>query len=187
VEVRNGLKTLALLRPYAEKDLGARIKIVWSGAEVRGRARMAAWDGNLRVKGNRIVAAESINFWNANAPPEKTGADGFAWRSVTTGGVAGMILTLERPQEGVLEIKTAQRAVRMAVKSAGLEPRTWDCGGLRKKIEIYRLPDRRDSLEFSFRLPLAELQPGDNPVYLCMVQEDGHMAWTSPVYLTRQA
>jgi len=186
VEVRNGLKTLAVLRPYAEKDLGARIKIVWSGAEVRGRARMTAWDGNLRVKGNRIVAAEPINFWNANSPPEKIGADRFAWRSVTTGGIAGMILTLERPQAGVLEIKTAQRAVRMAVKSAGLEPRTWDCGGLRKKIEIYRLPERQDALEFSFRLPLAELQPGDNPVYLCMVQEDGHMAWTSPVYLTRQ-
>ena len=187
VEVRNGPKTLAVLRPYGSEDLGGRIKIVWSGAEVRGRARMTSWDGNLRVKGNRIVAAVPINFWNANFPLERMGADGLAWKSVTTGGVAGMILTLEKPWEGALEVKTAQRAIRLAVKSVGLEPKTWDCDGLHKKIEIYRLPDRQDALEFSFRLPLAELQPGDNPIYLCMVQEDGHMAWTSPVYVTRQA
>ncbi len=185
VEVRNGLNTIKVLRPYDPRDLGARIKILWSGAEVRGRARMTTWDGSLRVKGNRVLDAAPINFWNANSPLQQTGADQFAWRSVTTGGVAGFILTLADPQAGMLELKTAQRSVRLAVRSAGLAPRVWDCGGLHKKIEIYRLPDPPASPDFAFELPLTGLAPGDNPVYICMVQEDGHMAWTSPVYLTR--
>jgi hypothetical protein len=165
--------------------LGRRIKILWSGAEVRGRARMASWDGTLRVTGNRVLDATPINFWNPNCPLEKTGADGFAWKSVTTGGVAGMILTLEDPRAGWIHMKTAQRAIRLAITSAGLEPRTWDCGGLSKKIEIYRLPDQAPAHEFSFELPLAGLAPGDNPIYICAIQEDGHMAWTSPVYLIK--
>jgi hypothetical protein len=185
VEVRNGLKTIKVLRPYRPQDLGARIKILWSGAEVRGRARMTTWDGSLLVKGNRVLDAAPINFWNPNCPLEQTGADGFTWKSVTTGGVAGMILTLEDPRAGWIHMKTLQRTIRLAVKSAALEPRTWDCGGLSKKIEIYRLPDQAPAHEFSFELPLGSLAPGDNPIYICAIQEDGHMAWTSPVYLIK--
>jgi len=32
-------------------------------------------------------------------------------------------------------------------------------------------------------LPLAELGAGDNPIYVKLVQEDGHMAWSSPIYV----
>ena len=96
-----------------------------------------------------------------------------------------MILTLEDPRAGWIHMKTAQRAIRLAITSAGLEPRTWDCGGLSKKIEIYRLPDQAPAHEFSFELPLTGIAPGDNPIYICAIQEDGHMAWTSPVYLIK--
>ena len=65
----------------------------------------------------------------------------------------------------------------------GLDPRVWECGGLGKKIEVYRLPDRQRPREYSFTLPLTDLREGDNPIYIRMTQEDGHMAWTSPVYL----
>ncbi|MGE5256470.1 MAG: DUF3604 domain-containing protein [Hyphomicrobiales bacterium] len=185
VIIRNGLKTVQVLRPYSREDLGRRIKILWSGAEVRGRARMTSWDGHLQVTGNRILDAVPINFWNANRPIVKTGENRLAWTSVTTGGVAGMILTLESPREGSISLKTAQRSVRLAVRSAGLDPRTWACGGLCKKIEICRLPDQPPPQEFSFSIPLPGLARGDNPVFICMVQEDGHMAWTSPVYLVK--
>jgi len=30
---------------------------------------------------------------------------------------------------------------------------------------------------------LENLKPGDNPIYMHVIQEDGHMAWTSPVYV----
>ena len=59
----------------------------------------------------------------------------------------------------------------------------WACGGLRKEIRAYRLPDHQGSREFSFSLPLTALHEGDNPMYVRLTQQDGHMAWTSPVYL----
>jgi hypothetical protein len=187
IEVRNGLKTIHVARPYGARDAGRRIKILWSGAEVRGRARMTVWDGSLRVTGNRIVETVPINFRNPERPLTPHGRNGLAWSSVTTGGAVGVILTLAEPRDGEIRLETTQRSLRMAVRSARVAARTWDCGGLRKKIEISRLPDRPAPPDFAFELPLAELGPGDNPVYVCAVQEDGHLAWSSPIYLTTPA
>ena len=183
VEVRNGLNVIRMLRPYDDSDLGNRIKIIWGGAKVRGRDRMVSWDGELKVTGNTILDVQPINFWNPDQQPERPGEDRLAWKSITTGGITGVILTLEKPYTGSLEVETLQRNVDCEIASVGLEPVIWECGGLQKRIEVSRLPDHQTSCEFSFTLPLTGLQPGDNPVYIRMTQEDGHMAWTSPIYL----
>lgn len=183
VEVRNGLQVVKTVRPYGVDDLGRRLKVVWRGAEVRGRDRLVRWDGGLHVRDNRIVDAIPINFWNANQPLQQMNKDRLSWKSVTTGGVSGVILTLENANDGLLEIETLQQDAVCEIYALGLEPAVWACGGLQKAIEVYRLPDRQASCEFSFTVPLTELHEGDNPVYVRMVQEDGHMAWTSPIYL----
>ena len=36
VEVRNGIEVVETLRGFSEKELGERIRVVWSGAECRG-------------------------------------------------------------------------------------------------------------------------------------------------------
>ena len=182
VQVRNGLTVVETLRPFGKDELGSRVKVSWSGAEVRGRDRLVTWDGGLHVQGNAILDAAAINFWNPNRPLVRVGGDRLAWESITTGGVTGVILTLEEPDAGVLKIETLQRCVECEIASVGLEPQVWDCGGLRKRIEVSRLPDRQASNEFSFGLSLSKLAPGDNPIFVRVMQEDGQMAWTSPIY-----
>ncbi|MCD6355941.1 MAG: DUF3604 domain-containing protein, partial [Anaerolineaceae bacterium] len=68
VDIINGSKIIDTFRPYKEADLGNRIKILWSGAEVRGRDRKVSWDGTLEIAGNKILHAEPINFWNIDKP-----------------------------------------------------------------------------------------------------------------------
>ena len=183
VQVRNGLDVIETLRPYEKDDLGNRVKVVWSGAEVRGRDRLARWDGGLRLRGNALTDATPINFWNANQPLEQIGNRQLAWKSITTGGVAGVILRLEKPKAGALVVDTTQRRIECEIATLGLEASVWECGGLQKDIRVYRLPDQQHTREFSFTLPLTELHAGDNPIYIRVMQEDGHMAWTSPIYL----
>jgi len=184
VEVRSGARLLRTARPHGQDRTGSRIKVLWSGAEVRGRGRMVAWDGELVVRGNRLTGIQPVNFWNPLRPPRTVGRNRVQWRSVTTGGDAGLILTLARPDAGSLEIETAQRAARLTIGSVGTPPRTWACGGLSKRLSVYRLPDPAAAAEsFSFSLPLNDLRPGDNPVYVRVNQEDGHAAWSSPIYV----
>jgi hypothetical protein len=144
---------------------------------------MTSWDGGLIVQDNEILDATPINFWNANRPLERVGRNQIRWKSNTTGGLSGVILTLENPGAGSVEIETPERRIECEIGSVGIEPQAWDFGGLRKQIEIYRLPDQQRSCKFYFTLPLTALHGGDNPIYLHMMQEDGHMAWTSPIYL----
>jgi hypothetical protein len=184
VEVRNGTDLLKTLRPYGKDDLGSRIKIAWSGAQVRGRDRMVRWKGGLRVQGNAISNVTPINFWNANHPLERVGSDQIAWKSTTTGGVSGVILTLEKPRAGTLAIETPNNFIKCDIDSVNLEKKVWELGGLRKKIEVYRLPEQPQVSDFSFTMPLTELDKGDHAIYVRITQEDGHMAWSSPVYLT---
>ncbi len=185
VEIRNGLGVLRTMRPFTKEDLGRRIKVVWSGAEVKGRYRNAAWDGSLTVKGNRIVRFTPINFWNPLRQVRRTGKAGLEWESVTTGGLAGVILDLEKASAGELVIDTVQRKASCPIRSIGLTAKTWRAGGLDKQIQVYRLPQRSGPREFEFEIPLMRLVKGDNPIYICVRQEDGHMAWSSPIYLVR--
>ena len=92
-------------------------------------------------------------------------------------------MTLGKPSEGKLEIDTTQVKAAMAINDIGLEPKVWECGGLDMALQVYRLPDRQESNEFSFNLPLTDLKKGDNPIFIRMAQEDGHLAWSSPVYV----
>jgi len=183
VEVRNGLDAIRTLRPFGKQDLGRRIKIVWSGAEVRGRARMVKWDGMLHIRGNRILRYSPINFWNPTEPLRQVRPNCLKWKSMTTGGLAGAILELERADAGIVKVETVQGRAGCKVESIGVEPKTWRYGGLHKQIQIYRLPDRQESTSFSFEIRLHRLRRGDNPIYVCVHQEDGHMAWSSPIYV----
>ena len=186
IEVRNGLETIAVHSPYTAEDLGNRVKITWSGGEVRGRARLVSWHGELTVEGNKLVDVTPINFWNADRPLQQVSETELAWHSITTGGLSGAILTLAKPGAGTLHIQTEQGPIECPVGSLGLEPRTWSYGGLRKELSIVRLP-AQPTREIDLSLPLTDLHPGDNPIYVKLVQEDGHMAWSSPIYLVRKA
>lgn len=186
VVVRHGVKTLKILRPYTKKNLGRRIKVAWSGAEVRGRDRLVAWDGGLTLRGNAIVRTMPINFWNPNRPLRRAGKNRLEWHSVTTGGTSGVILTLRDDHRGSVQIETLQRRAGCALQTLGLTGRTWAWDGLDKKIEVTRLPTRPSPREFSFRIALSHLPAGVNPIYIRVTQEDGHRAWTSPIYVRKQ-
>jgi hypothetical protein len=183
VEVRNGVRAVTVHSPYQTDDLGDRVKVAWSGAEVHGRARMARWDGGLELLGNRLVRATPIQFWHTDRPLERQGDAALAWRSVTTGGLSGVILTLAQPDAGTLRVATLQGHAECDIASLGHEPQIWAFGGLDKQIAISRLP-ASPKREVRFSLPLADLGPGDNPIYVKVVQEDGHMAWSSPIYVS---
>ncbi len=183
VQIRTAAGTVASYYNYKEEELGARIKVTWSGARVRGRDRMVCWDGRLKVVGNSILDTQPINFWNSEAPPRPVGRTGVEWESVTTGGVAGLILRLARPYRGRIEIETPEGEVKIDLKEIGRKGRTWDYGGVAKRLIVARLPDRPVSTSMVLEHRLDTLKTGDNPIYLHVIQEDGHMAWTSPVYV----
>lgn len=184
IEIWNGNQKLAERRPGTSDDRqGKRFQILWSGAEVRGRARVVGWDGSLTLKGNQIERVQPINFLNANHPLVQESKTRLTWKSNTTGGHSGLLLTLARPAKGSLELETLQKSLKYTIPSDRGKPRRWDCGGLKKQVEIRPLPHTPAESALEVEIPLKKLKSGDNPLFLKVFQEDGHRAWTSPIYL----
>jgi hypothetical protein len=184
VTIRNGTKRIETQRSFGKNELGKRVKVMWGGAAVRGRDRLVSWDGDLHVQGNDILEVAPVNFWNADQPLNFIDANHLSWQSNTTGGKSGVILTLKDASEGLLEIDTTAGSAACEIDTLGIEPKVWTFGGLGKRIEIYKLPDQLPPDELSFTIPLTGLDEGCNPVYIRVQQEDGHMAWSSPIYIT---
>ena len=57
VDVLHGTRVAQTVRPFAAADLGRRVRVLWQGAEYRGRGRETMWQGKLTLTGNRFHAS----------------------------------------------------------------------------------------------------------------------------------
>lgn len=181
VELRRGLALIETILPQAGLRLGRRVMVAWSGAEYRGRARQTVWDGRLTVHGARIVQATPVNFFNPSRVLRPLSGHALAWDSVTTGNFAAIDLLLDR-EDATIHVETPHGGLRAAVPELGLTPLRVDCGGLQRRLQASRLPESGTPCTASFTRTVT-LQPDrDDPFYVCVTTEDGHQAWSSPIY-----
>jgi hypothetical protein len=184
VELRDHMQVLETVRPYTEADLGRRIRILWEGSEYRGRGRQTIWNGKATLNDNRFERADPINFWNIDKKLEPVGETELRWQAITTGGFGGADVSLAHASTGTLTIDTTLVKAQLPVSEIGLEDTVLDSGaGIKRRMRVFRLPEVNPhrSLEFSRRLALEAGR--EHAIYVCVTFEDGHLAWSSPIYL----
>ena len=186
IDLRCGPSTLETVRPFVSADLGRRIRVVWEGAEYRGRGRMTTWDGSLTVKGNGIEAFAPINFWHLDKRLERSAPHTLAFESVTTGNFAGADVLLADAQSGQIEIDTPHVKAQLPIDSIGCDDIVFEAGGLARHVRVFRLPDVNPHRHVEFERDVDVGGSGDSPVYVRVTLENGHQAWSSPIYLFRQ-
>ncbi len=185
LEIRNGLDVLETWRPYGEAALGRRIRVIWEGSEYRGRGRQTIWDGGCALTDNAFERIIPINLWNLDKKLRQTGPTTLIWEALTTGGFGGFDAWLADPQSGALRIDTPLVKCEVPIADIGLEDLKFEAGGIGRRIRVFRLPD--DNLDRRLRLSrrISLKSIGDNALYMCLTQEDGHRAWSSPIYVFR--
>jgi hypothetical protein len=180
----NGADAVAEVRGYRPDQLGRRIRVLFEGAEYRGRGRETFWQGTARLAGNRFERAQAINHFNADKPL-KLASDGASldFDTVTTGNFSGFDLWLDDRDAGALDIASNMVCRRLDVRDIGFDEATVDLGGLGRRLRVFRLPDANDTWQM-VHTHRYELRPSvDNPLYVRLTQEDGHQAWSSPIYV----
>jgi len=180
----NGTEPVATVRPFDEKTLGRRIRVLFEGAEYRGRGRETRWQGTARLLGNHFTRAGAINLFNADRPLGLAhNGSQIAFDTVTTGNFSGFDLWLDDAEAGELDIVSEVATTRVAIGDIGLDDHIVDCGGLGRRLRLFRLPDANDVVHFRHEQAIPLARGRDNPLYLRVTQEDGHQAWTSPIYV----
>ena len=183
VELRNGEKVIETIRPFKANDLGDRIRVLWSGAEYRGRGRTTTWRGRAKIAGMTIQRFATINAWNPERLFEQRGSNTIVWDSVTTGNFLGFDVWLKDGCDGRLSIATNHGELDVDLAEVGLSDTILDAGGLARRLRAFRLPNDQLEREMRFSRTIPLEGEGDNPIWICVTTEDGHQAWTSPIYL----
>jgi hypothetical protein len=184
VDVLHGTQVAQAVRPYSDADLGRRVRVLWQGAEYRGRGRETIWRGKLALQGNRITRFASVNFLN----PERTIVESLpgralTWDSVTTGNLAGIDLWLDQTKSGSIKIETNVVSGEVDLGRLAGDRISFEGGGLDRKISVYRLPENEWSRRVTLDHTVAFSGKTDLPVYVRVTQADGNQAWSSPIYL----
>jgi hypothetical protein len=185
IDIRNGLDTLEVYRPYSESDLGRRIRVIWEGSEYRGRGRETIWDGHAELTGNTFESLTPINRFNLDKRFEQSAPGRVDWSALTTGGFGGFEALLQDARKGSLEIDTALIQQTIAVDSIGRDELVFENGGIERRIRIFRLPDDNPHIALHIEREIPLFDDRDNALYVRVTFEDGHYAWSSPIYLFR--
>ena len=184
VDVLHGTEVSKTVRPYSDADLGRRVRVLWQGAEYRGRGRETIWRGKLALQGNRLSRFAPVNFLNPERTITET-ASGTAltWDSVTTGNLAGIDLWLDQEKSGSIKIETNVVSGEVDVGLLAGNRITFEGGGLERKLSVYRLPENDWSRRITLDHTVTFSGEADLPVYVRVTQADGNQAWSSPIYL----
>ena len=188
VDIFCGKELAHSITPYGATELGSRIRVIWEGAQYRGRARQVVWDGDARLVDNQITAARPINFFNRDKTLDRDGESGLRWRHLTTGNFGGFEAMLADARAGRLEISTPVIRAEIDIGDIGLDERVWAADAqLPRRLRVYRLPDANPATSMTVTRRLTLREVGDTAIWVRVTTEDGHRAWSSPIYLFREA
>lgn len=182
-EIFDGLSLIETLRTYDQEDLGQRIRITCRGQETRGRQRMVKWMAKAELHGAKIARISAVNFLNPDSQPQMVHEQLVEWTSVTTGGAQSIDLWLaDVTPDARVSVETDHGCIEVPLKDVGIDETVVECGGLDKALAVQSLPEvmTQSSLSYSREIPIAET--GDTAIYIRLTLEDGHVAWSSPIY-----
>ena len=186
IEFYDGAELIEVHRHHEAGPESRRIRMVYEGAEYRGRARTTTWDGTITVTGNDFEDAAMFNNWNLDRGVSLEDPSRASWKAVTTGNFGGIDFFLKHANAGSLEIETGPVSTSINVADIGVEPVRFEGGGLERAIEVQRLPEQMTLAHVSHSVQAKVRSRGDTRLFVRVTQEDGHRAWSSPVYLFRQ-
>lgn len=180
VDVLNGADTVQTLRPYLPDPLG-RLRVVWQGAEYRGRGRTTHWRGTIGFDQAQIQAMTRINAWNLERRFDMQDDQTIAVDAVTTGNFGGCDIWLSG-NEGHVYVETEIASGRFELGNIRDTETVLEAGGLDRKIRLFRLPKVMEACRLSETVSLPITRGRDTPIWVRVVTEDGFVAWSSPIY-----
>lgn len=185
LEIRNGLDVLETWRPFDDAALGRRIRVIWEGSEYRGRGRQTVWDGGCTLEGNSVERFAAINMWNLDKKIVQTAPGRLSWTTLTTGGFGGFDAWLADARAGTLRIDTPLVKCDVPIADIGRGDLVFNAGGIGRAIRLFRLPNDNPERRLKLTRRIRLKREGDNALYVRLTQEDGHLIWSSPIYVFR--
>lgn len=186
VDLFDGTTLLETIRPFTDADLGARLRIICKGQETRGRGRLVKWTGQARLTGAKASRIAAVNYYNPDKQPKLSEPDIIDWVTVTTGGFSAVDVWLSHVDTNAkIEIETNLGNLKLAMSDIGVTPTVLECGGIDKTLSVQCLPETFLDKQIMVSREIAIPENGERAIFARVALEDGHIAWSSPIYVGR--
>jgi hypothetical protein len=194
LELLRGREVIQTVRsPAFDADEDSRrLRVKWGGARIRGRGRRAIWDPTVEVREARIEGVTTFAFDSPADGIEAWSPDAVRVRSRTTGDFDGIDLWVDQSTRGQLAFRSEFGSLLVDLADLKAKGKRATFGGLDLHVEVHRYPRsvKAITLDLDTTVDLAAAtspRTGDPhvPLMVRATQVDGHIAWSSPIYVAR--
>ena len=180
-----GRNVIKIVQPaaFAALEGSTRVRISWQGSRIRGRGRRVTWDGTIRLSEAQLISATAFAFDAATDDIVSQNEKELVFKSGTTGDTDGIDLILDQADQGTISFDS--QAGSCQVDLAKLDPgkKCFDFGGLDMQVCFERYPRQVLDDKLTLSTEITPLAGQTTPYFVKVVQVDGHMAWSSPIYI----
>ena len=109
------------------------------------------------------------------------------WLSRTTGDADGVEFRLLGGEGATLFFETDVVSFEVTLDDIGAVPHVVEAGGVRQQVEVQRICPTPGSpyANITFDIDESEFHDGWNPYFIRLMQEDGALAWSSPIFVRK--
>jgi hypothetical protein len=206
IEVFNGLERIHSHSPRPPDPSSHRVKVQWGGASRRYSYSGVIWDGELRAPAHAVRLVDVIPFDTPVERITEVSTQGFTWHTVTCGDVDGVTIDV---LDDDAEITVVAQCVLVAghvelgdrnhmctaggqvervrltfrLREVRDHPLSVALGPVDRRLEVYTVPEQPGPRSVQSSHRDEEVHHGVNAYYVKVIQTDGEMAWSSPVYV----
>jgi hypothetical protein len=145
---------------------------------------LTQWDGALILDRGRILHASGWGFDRPDHGIIETGERIVRWRSSTAGDWDGVVVELETSDDCPIRIETAPVVHTFRPRDVANGAMTIDGGGVGQTICVERDPGPDQPRATAFAVRDEQPPAGCQPYFVRVTQQDGHIAWSSPIFAT---
>lgn len=181
-----GKEAIKVVQPAAFSATAGsrRVRVSWQGSRIRGRGRRVTWDGLIRVSGATLVSAETVAFDAKTDGILDQTSHQIRFKSSTTGDTDGIDLWLDQSEQGRIVFDSPVGRCEVDLGNLS-QTQHFDFGGLGMQLCVERYPEQLTEYEASLSTTITPPPGQTTPYFVKVVQSDGHMAWSSPIYVKR--
>ena len=169
-------------------------------ARSKHRRRQVVWSGSIQLSEGELGEAESYRFDYPNEELDREGARTLRFRTLTSGDEDGVVFDLVDAEEANLTLDaetsfrnqfgsggTTAEPFRVSIPIRDLSAEDWvhEVGPLDREVVIRRVAESYER-DASFTWTEKEVPLGTTAYWIRVLQQDGAIAWSSPIFVTRK-
>ncbi len=183
VEIRRALDSVYSY-PLNQDPDPSLIRVAWGGNRLRSRKRYADWSGNLTLTGGKIVSAKGFAFDNPAEGITGWNERSVSWQSHTSGDIDGVIVEVDAPDSARLCFDSPVTKFSLDLSRIRATEQRIDAGGVDLFVSLSTVPRKPNPSEIEATHKDTPPQGVCVPYYVRVMQSDGEMAWSSPIFVT---